>query len=83
MLHLFLSPEHLTTVPPHPHFPADKGKQTQKGGIVVSLPWGIDDTAHRIRPTEFNCVYDSDDLEGNMGIWKGNVYGMVVVRVQA
>ena len=25
-LHLFLSPEQLTTVPPHPHFPADKGK---------------------------------------------------------
>jgi len=50
----------------------------------VSLPWGrIDDTAHRNRPTEFNHIYDSDDLGGNMGIRRGNMYGMVVVRVQA
>ena len=51
--------------------------------IDVSLPWGIDDTAHRNRPTEFNRVYDSDDLGGNMGIRRGSAYDMVVVRVQA
>ena len=51
--------------------------------VAVSLPWGIDDTAHRNRPTEFNRVYDSDDLGGNMGIRRGSAYGMVVVRVQA